>query len=185
MKKSLTLAAYRRGKGARREREALAQAVAQALERAGQDAKIIVNGAQALAQATGANIAPDDDLQALVELVRDDPKASPVLALLTAARAPLLAARKALDAPRKLSAMHGAGGGKKAAAGNKKPNGLTSVQARRAARFDALLSRGMVDAEALDAMCAEEGCTPQAMRQSLRKAGRTVSTKARQGVRRR
>lgn len=184
-KKPLTLGAYVRGKGAKREREALAQAVAQALERAGQDAAIIINGAQVLAQATGADIPLDDDLQTFVERVRDVPTAAPVLALLRATTTALVAGRTEQDASRKVSAMYGASGGKQTAAGNKKPSGLTTTQARRAARFDALKAVGMDDARALKKISNEEKCSESAVRQSLRKAGRTVSTKARQGARRR
>jgi len=184
-KKPLTLRAYQLGKGTKRERKAFAQVVEQWMGRAAHDVKIITGSANSLAQATGIEIDYDEGLPELMERVRDDPKAAPLLTLISATATALDSAREVQDKQRKASVTHGAVGGAKASAGNKKPNGLTPTQTRRSARFAELKTLGIDDKRALNTIASVEKCNLSAVRQSLRAAGVAVCTRARQGTRRR
>jgi hypothetical protein len=70
-------------------------------------------------------------------------------------------------------------GAKRNANGNKvKGSTLTPTQKRRVERYDELLPQHHSERLALMVLAKEEGCTTEAIRQSLRSAGRRVSTRS-------
>ena len=186
--KTLTAAAYMRGDGTRKQRAQFEEAIAALIPRIGEHVTDSIEAANALAQATGAQIDGDEDLQMLIDRAKDDPRTVGVLALMGTIQALRRDTHDLKDAPRKAAAAHGATGGKiggkMAAAGNKKPNGLTHIMDRRKSRFEALKALGMDDGKVLKQIAREDGCSPEAVRQSLKSAGVPVSTKDRQGRRR-
>lgn len=182
--KTLTAAAYMRGDGTRKQRAQFEEAIAALIPRIGEHVTDSIEAANALAQATGAQIDGDEDLQMLIDRAKDDPRTVGVLALMGTIQALRRDTHDLQDAPRKAAAAHGTIGGKMAAVGNKKPNGLTHIMNRRKVRFEALKVLGVNDGKALDKIADEEGCSPEAVRQSLKSAGVPVSTKDRQGRRR-
>jgi hypothetical protein len=80
--KRFTLAAYEHGEGTKQQRAQFEKLGMRSMPYIAARLRTMANAAQALVQATGATIEPDDDLTTLIERVRDDPRAAPILVLL-------------------------------------------------------------------------------------------------------
>ena len=170
MNKNLTLAAYKRGEGTRDERAQFGRIFSNAMLRLKDHVNDVLVTADALKQATGVDIDygdGGDDLQTVIDRVKDYPCAKSVLDMATTLRA----LRQRGHEQREASAEHGAQGGKKAAKGNKKPNGLTHTQDDRKTRFEKLTGDGTDCGRALAMIARKDGCSLQAVRQSLKAAG--------------
>jgi hypothetical protein len=188
--KQFTVAEYKRGGGTKRQRTQFEKVMRHAMQYIPDRVTTIDNAAKALAQATGVAIDPDDDLPSLIDRIRDDPRAAPILALLGVIERALSTVRDMQQIPSKI----GSKGGSEKSKQDKTSKGLTEKQARRKRMFYTLVNSGHSHAEALNAMQKAEARDPSAkkdkvvitinaLRQSLKAAGVSVSTSERRGRR--
>jgi hypothetical protein len=170
-RKSLTFGAYRRGEGTKKQRGSfetqLVKLFAEAVEALG-DASATM---RVIAAAGGVAVRPEDDILSLASRVPDAAQAAPAFEI--AQR--LSEARKSARAQRHVFRAAGAKGGKKADSLNKNRAGLTAKQAERKRKYLELIAAN--DAMPLHTLAAQQDCSPAAVRESLKAAGLTVSTK--------
>lgn len=193
---SLTLGAYQLGVGTERQRQAFER---EARKRDLLTLSIAQTHAHTMdaARALGLQFHPGESLNAAAGRAKGDVGAQAIVGLVTVIERLLNEVRRLQSEPVASGRAGGALGGRKTAAGNKKPNGLTITRDRRKKRFvelrDAELKRlnerqrytlsaaqraQLAEKLALEELAESEGVSANAIRQSLKAAGAPVTTKS-------